>query len=97
MASKNKKSFSNFITIVFMVVFVGMVSVNFIVQNEKLKELEQQEQAIAQQIETENEKKLDLESQMNFVNSDAYIEKIAREQLGLIKSNERLFLNRENN
>lgn len=97
MASKNKKSFSNFITIVFMVVFVGMVSVNFIVQNEKLKELEQQEQAIAQQIEAENEKRLDLESQMNFVNSDAYIEKIAREQLGLIKSNERLFLNRENN
>ena len=37
----------------------------------------------------------DVQAKKDYYNSDSYIEQIAREKLGLVKSNEILYINRE--
>ena len=46
--------------------------------------------------EAEQLRGIELAGEQQYYTSDAYIEKIAREQLGLIKPNERIFINRSN-
>ena len=48
-----------------------------------------------QQIADEQQKTLDFQAKKDYYNSDSYIEQIAREKLGLVKSNEILYINRE--
>jgi len=47
---------------------------------------------LQQEIESEKRSKIELENELKFNETDAFIEKIAREQLGLIKSDEILFI-----
>lgn len=49
---------------------------------------------VASQIQLEQDKKLELEERKKYYNSDGYIEQIAKEQLGMIKPNEILYINR---
>ena len=42
---------------------------------------------------SEKEKQLELQSRQSYYESDEYIEKVAREQLGLVKSGELVFIN----
>ena len=42
----------------------------------------------------EKEKQQEFEARREYYTSDAYIERIAREQLGMVKSNEILYINR---
>ncbi len=46
------------------------------------------------QIAQEQEKSLEYENKKEYYNSDSYIEQVAREKLGLVKSNEILYINR---
>ena len=50
---------------------------------------------VEQQIADEQQKTLDFQAKKDYYNSDSYIEQIAREKLGLVKSNEILYINRE--
>ena len=77
----------------FMVFFVMVVAVSVYNQNQTLNDLRKEETAILQQIEKEKEKQLELQSRQSYYESDEYIEKVAREQLGLVKSGELVFIN----
>ncbi len=50
--------------------------------------------AVTAQIQEEQEKELELKDRKEYYNSDSYIEQIAKEQLGMIKPNEVLYINR---
>ena len=52
--------------------------------NEKIKELEKE-------IGIANQKNEDLKSQTDYKNSNEYIEKVARDKLGMVKNNEIVF------
>jgi cell division protein DivIC len=49
------------------------------------------EDDLNQQIEDEQERKTSLEEKSDYLNSDAYIEDLAREKLGLVYDNEIIF------
>lgn len=78
----------------FLVVFVGAVGVGMYWQMQEYRALQKEAAELEQQIAQEQEKALDFEAQKEYYNSDSYIEQIAREQLGLVKSNEILYINR---
>ena len=46
------------------------------------------------EIEEEQEKQLNFETRREFYHSDTYIEQVAREQLGMVKPNEIIYINR---
>lgn len=54
----------------------------------------QKEETLEQQLQDETERTQDIRDLENYMQTDEYIEKIAREKLGLLKENEILF--REN-
>lgn len=78
----------------FLVVFIGAVGVGMYWQMQEYRTLQNEAAELEQQIAQEQEKALDFEAQKEYYNSDSYIEQIAREQLGLVKSNEILYINR---
>ena len=90
---KKKKSFTRTIVFAFMVFFVMVMAASVYNQNQTLNALKKEETVILQQIEKEKEKQLELQSRQNYYESDEYIEKVAREQLGLVKSGELVFIN----
>jgi len=77
----------------FMVFFVLVVAVSVYNQGTTLYALKKEQAAISRQIEAEKEKQLALQSRQSYYESDEYIEKVAREQLGLVKSGELVFIN----
>lgn len=91
---KKGNSFVNLLVLTFMICFVGVVAVNCVSQMNVYYTLKEEEEKLNQSIQAEEKKKLELATRKDYYNSDAYIEKIAREQLGLIKANEILFINR---
>ena len=54
----------------------------------------QEQEVVLAQIEEEKEKQAGFENRREYYHSDAYIEQVAREQLGMIKPNEILYINR---
>ncbi|MBM6951514.1 septum formation initiator family protein [Anaerotignum lactatifermentans] len=78
----------------FLVVFVGAVGVGMYWQMQEYRALQREAAELEQQIAQEQERALDFEAQKEYYNSDSYIEQIAREKLGLVKSNEILYINR---
>lgn len=79
----------------FLFVFVMVVGAGVYLQMQEYRALQQEAAQLEQQIAQEQEKALDFEAKKEYYNSDSYIEQIAREQLGLVKSNEILYINRE--
>lgn len=92
--TKNKKSLTSTMVGIFMFVFIVVVSINFISQVNIYSDLKSEERVLQKSIDEQKQMALDLAGKKEYFSSDAYIEKIAREQLGLIKSNEILFVNR---
>ena len=78
----------------FLVVFIAAVGVGMYWQMQEYRALQKEAAELEQQIAQEQEKALDFEAQKEYYNSDSYIEQIAREKLGLVKSNEILYINR---
>lgn len=93
---KNKKSkrLSGLFLRVFVLVFVVAVAVGIGRQAVRYQELQEESRLIAQQIKEEKDRQKDFEARKDYYTSDAYIEQIAREQLGMVKSNEILYINR---
>lgn len=60
----------------------------------ELNLLKQKRAEYVSMIAAEQKKQVDIESMKHYYESDSYIEKIAREKLGLIKSNDVIFPDR---
>ncbi|MFV0315060.1 MAG: FtsB family cell division protein [Anaerotignum sp.] len=79
---------------VFLAVFICSVGVGVVSRVKAYEEIKQERLEISAQIEEEKQKQQEYEKDKEYYNSDSYIEKIAREQLGMIKSNEVLYVNK---
>lgn len=90
---KQQKSYGLFLK-GFLFVFVVAVSVGIAKQAVYYKEIQQEQEMVLAQIEEEKEKQAGFENRKEYYHSDAYIEQAAREQLGMIKPNEILYINR---
>lgn len=91
---KQRKPLLNVIVWAFMICFTATVAYCCVDQMGIYYHLKEEEKQIQQSLEAEKKKKMELNARKDYYSSDAYIEKIAREQLGLIKPNELLFINR---
>ena len=91
---KKEKSFASTIVVSFMFIFAVVVAVSIYTQNKLLNELKQEEASIVQEIDKQKNEKLTLEGKQDYYKSDEYIEKVAREQFGLVKSDEIVFVNK---
>lgn len=78
----------------FLLIFLGAVGFGIVQLRLQYQQLQEEQLLLAAQIEAEKQTQEDLAFQKEYYRSDSYIEKIAREQLGMIKSNEILFVNR---
>lgn len=75
-----------FIILVAAMVFKGMM------QQPQIKQNRDQIAHLEDQIEYEKERQVEIENLKDKVNSDEYIEKMASEKLGLVKSNAKIFV-----
>ncbi len=94
MRRAKEKRIDHFILVICMFLFIGTLSVGIFRQYQGYLDLKQEQTKILAQIKEEQEKKAEYENNKEYYQSDAYIEKVAREQLGLLKSNEVLYINR---
>ena len=72
-------------------IFAVFVVVNVLFQFRTYIELKSQMDELESKIETEQKKKEEYNNQMDYYTTDEYIEKIAREQLGLVMPDEMVF------
>ncbi len=78
-----------------LVAVVGLASGSSLLrQHKKIVALQERQRQVAAAIDEETDKSIELENRRAYYQSDAYIEEIAREQLGLVKPGEILFINR---
>ena len=90
---KSRKASSLFVR-VFLLVFVCTVAVGVGKQAIRYQELQEELAVVTAEIEEEQEKQLNFETRREFYHSDTYIEQVAREQLGMVKPNEIIYINR---
>ena len=90
---KSRKPSSLFLRM-FLLVFVVTVSVGIGKQAIRYQELQDELAVVTAEIEVEQEKQLNFETRKEYYNSDSYIEQVAREQLGMVKPNEIIYINR---
>jgi len=77
----------------FLILIIGYVAMMIISQYAQFNYIKAKQQEIAEQISVlKNENKI-LQHQINISNSVSYIEKAAREQLGMVKNGEVRYLN----
>ena len=90
---KNKKNSSAFNKLYFLIMIFTILSFSsylfykynsLIAYNDKIQELNTE-------IEKANKENEELQYQTNYKNSDEYIEKLARDKLGMVKNNEIIF------
>ena len=92
--NKKTKQISGHFLRVFVLVFVVAVAVGIGRQAARYQEVKDETASVAAQVKEEKEKQQEFEARREYYTSDAYIEQIAREQLGMVKSNEILYINR---
>ncbi|MGE5629547.1 MAG: FtsB family cell division protein [Caulobacteraceae bacterium] len=85
---KRKIRFKN----IFIVIFLVYTIVTFINQQFTIVQLRKTEQEARLRIENVNKENEKLKEMINNASSPEYIEKMAREQLGLVKSGERVYI-----
>jgi Septum formation initiator. len=78
----------------FMLIFTMAVCANLFAQSRKLYALKGEKTEILQKIDEAQTENDQLKNQQDYYTSDVYIEKVAREQLGLIMPDEMVFKNR---
>ncbi|WP_405724772.1 FtsB family cell division protein [Anaerotignum sp.] len=90
---KSRKASSLFVRL-FLLVFVCTVSVGIGKQAIRYQEVKEEMAVVTAEIEAEREKQLNFETRKEYYTSDSYIEQVAREQLGMVKPNEIIYINR---
>ena len=91
--NKKKRPFDRTIILFFMVLFFVAVLVGIGSQLKLYGQYKQEAEDILSQIEEEQKKNAEYIREKEYYNSDAYVEKIARQQLGLVTPNEILYVN----
>ncbi len=94
---RKKRPFDRTIILFFMVLFFAAVSVGIGSQLKLYGQYKQEAEDILSQIEEEQKKNAEYIKEKEYYNSDAYVEKVARQQLGLVMPNEILYVNNANN
>lgn len=79
----------------FLFVFVAAVTVSVCKQTVQYRQVQEESAVVAAEIAAEEERQQEFETQKEYYTGDAYIEQVAREKLGMVKSNEILYINRE--
>ena len=90
---KSRKASSLFVRM-FLLVFVCAVFVGVGKQAVRYQEVKEELAAVTAEIKEEENKQLDFETRKEYYTSDIYIEQVAREQLGMVKPNEIIYINR---
>ena len=85
---KRKKSKSG---LIIFIIFVVYFTYTVFIQQQMLQARSSEFKQAKTKIEEQQAIKEDLERQQKLLNTDAYIEKVAREKLGLVKEGERIF------
>lgn len=78
----------------FLFVFVVAVSIGIGKQMVYYQELQEELAVVTAETEKEEKKQQEFETRKEYYTSDSYIEQVAREQLGMVKPNEILYINR---
>ncbi|KNY27312.1 FtsB family cell division protein [Pseudobacteroides cellulosolvens] len=86
---KKKKSKFWFIVIALILLYSGYISYSL---KGLLDSKKEQHNDLQNKISLQKKQKAELEKQMKNINSDEYIEKVAREKLGMVKKNERVYV-----
>lgn len=97
MTNKRRRPFDKTIVLFFMVVFFIAISVGIGSQLSVYGKYKQEAEQILEQIQQEQEKNAEYLREKEYYNSDEYIEKVARQQLGLVMPNEILYVNNAKN
>lgn len=88
----NKQTFISMMTVSFVVLaLLLVVSIKGIELREKNAAYEQTKQSLKEQIAREELRTQEIEEYREYVNSDEYVEKIAKDRLGLINEDEIIF------
>ncbi|NDO46627.1 septum formation initiator family protein [Clostridium sp. MD294] len=96
-AAKRRRPFDRTIVLFFMVLFFIAISVGIASQLSMYGKYKQEAEEILVQIQQEQQKNAEYIREKEYYNSDAYIEKVARQQLGLVMPNEILYVNNSKN
>lgn len=90
---KKRKKHSIFLR-VFITAFLCAVGIGTYDRVQEYQRLMDEQMVIATQIEEEQQKKIEFQNKKEYYTSDSYVEQIARDQLGMVKPNEVLYVNR---
>lgn len=82
---------SMFLAGLVVVILMIAVSVNAMSLNKRLAENRKRIVQLEKEIQTENQRTADIEEYRRYTSTDAYIEEVAREKLGLIYEGETVF------
>ncbi len=93
--TSRKKQKSSWFVRIFMICFFCAVSFGIYRQAGTYRQLQYEKNLLLEQIAEEERKAVGYENKKEYYNSDSYIEQVAREQLGLVKPNEILYINRD--
>lgn len=67
-------------------------AVTFLNQQEEINSIKNEMKVLSDKIEKEKETQEELLEQESIINTDEFIEKIAREKLGMVKEGERIYV-----
>lgn len=88
----NRRKFKRLLAILVCIYAIGMM-VNIVVRQENMKSVQKTDyQSLTDEIEQIRLANEDLELKIEFAKTDAYIERIARDQLGYVKEGEIKFV-----
>ena len=73
------------------VLLIAVVSVNAMTLRAKEKAYRAQETELEEQLKEEEERAAEIDDLESYVNTDEYVEEVAREKLGLVHENEIIF------
>jgi cell division protein FtsB len=74
---------------------ICLAAVSVLSNRVEIKTLREESEFLMNLIEEEKNKQVLVESQKHYYESDSFIEKFAREKLGLVKSNDVLYMDRD--
>lgn len=93
---KRKRNKRSLLLRIFLVVVFGAVGIGCWGEYQEYQAVQEQRLAVQQQMDAEEDRQLELEAKKEYYESDAYIAEVAREQLGLLKPGETVYVNRNN-
>ena len=92
---RKRKNSGMWVLTVTLVAAVGIAAGTSVMsQYKQIRELRERQQQVQSAIDEETDRSMELQNRQAYYESDVYIEEIAREQLGLIRPDEILIINR---